>query len=152
MDIPADVLTLQSGLSIWILEHIDPLRTGFSPGFRRLVFSSDNPWGGELLRSNQYLQAFHCSIALSSRRGRGEVEEAATLPSLVPSAPEKHRQEVVIVGSMRVRMRGRLKIGFDTRVELQIPPSHNDDLTTPRGSDDVSGKYTIIQHEVIQTI
>lgn len=38
--------------------------------------------------------------------GWGEVEDAAPPPKLVPDAPEKHRLEVVIAGSMRGRIGG----------------------------------------------
>lgn len=53
---------------------------------------------------------------------------------LNPDAPEKHRQEVAIAGSMRGRIRGQLQIGKDIRVELQFPPNPNEDFTTPGGS------------------
>lgn len=65
--------------------------------------------------------------------GLGEVEKVAPPPKPVPGAPEKHRQEVVSAGRMRGRIRGQLQIGKDIWVELQIPPSPNDSLTTPTG-------------------
>ena len=92
---------------------------GFPLNNRPLLGLAPYNWG----------EAFQSSVA-DREEGLGRLAEDHK--QVLTAQGKQHMQEVAIAGSMLVNRKVQLRIGKNIRVGLQIPPSPNDDLTTPR--------------------